>query len=104
MEKRALGKGLSALIPPKEVEQDQQEKVLQIPISQIKTTKYQPRVEFNKEKLEELISSIKEKGIIQPILVRRALDGYELIAGERRFRAVKALGIDRMPAIVKDVT
>ena len=103
MEKRALGKGLSALIPPKEVEQDQQEKVLQIPISQIKTSKYQPRVEFNRERLEELINSIKEKGVIQPILVRRTPDGYELIAGERRLRAVKALGIERLPAIVRDV-
>ena len=103
MEKRALGKGLSALIPPKEVEQDQQEKVLQIPISQIKTSKYQPRVEFNRERLEELINSIKEKGVIQPILVRRTPDGYELIAGERRLRAVKALGIERLQAVVRDV-
>ncbi|MBI4974815.1 MAG: ParB/RepB/Spo0J family partition protein [Candidatus Omnitrophica bacterium] len=103
MEKRALGKGLSALIPPKEVEQGQQEKVLQIPLSQIKTSKYQPRVEFNKERLEELISSIKEKGVIQPILVRRSADGYELIAGERRLRAAKALDIERLPAIVRDV-
>lgn len=103
IEKKALGKGLSALIPPKEAERGQQERVLQIPLSQIKTSKYQPRVEFNKERLGELISSIKEKGVIQPILVRKAPDGYELIAGERRFRAAMAMGLEALPAIVKDV-
>ncbi len=103
MEKRALGKGLSALIPTKEYMQENIEAVLNIPISKIKTNKYQPRLEFNKEKLEELMSSIKEKGVVQPVLVRKAGDGYELIAGERRLRAVTSLGIDRIPAIVKDV-
>lgn len=103
MEKKALGRGLSALIPVKEDESPAQDKIFQIPISQIKTSKYQPRVEFNHERLNDLINSIKEKGVVQPILVRRTQDGYELIAGERRLRAVKALGIDKMPAIVKDV-
>ena len=103
MEKRALGKGLSALIPPKETEYESQDNILQIPISQIRTNKYQPRLEFNQEKLNELINSIKEKGIVQPVLVRKTPAGYELIAGERRLRAVKALGMERMPAIVKDV-
>lgn len=103
MEKRALGRGLSALIPIKEAETDSQEKILQIPISQIKTSKYQPRVEFNQEKLNELISSIKEKGVVQPILVRKSQAGYELIAGERRLRAAKSLGLDKVPAIARDV-
>ena len=104
MEKRALGKGLSALIPPAEpATNGAHESVLQIPVSQIKTNKYQPRVEFNQEKLNELISSIKEKGVVQPVLVRKAPDGYELIAGERRLRAVKSAGFDRIPAIVKSV-
>ncbi|MFA6320261.1 MAG: ParB/RepB/Spo0J family partition protein [Candidatus Omnitrophota bacterium] len=103
MEKRALGKGLSALIPGKEVTQENGESVLKIDISKIKTNKYQPRLEFNKEKLEELMSSIKEKGVVQPVLVRKIADGYELIAGERRLRAVTGLGMTTIPVIVKDV-
>ncbi len=103
MEKRALGKGLSALIPPKEAEYSTQETILQIPTTQIKTNRYQPRVAFNQEKLNELIGSIKEKGVVQPVLVRRVETGYELIAGERRLRAAKALGLDNVPAIVKNV-
>lgn len=103
MEKRALGKGLSALIPVKEVVQENGESVLNIEISRIKTNKYQPRLEFNKEKLEDLMNSIKEKGVVQPVLVRKVGDGYELIAGERRLRAVTNLGKDTIPAIVKDV-
>jgi len=103
MEKRALGKGLSALIPIKEEFGENRESVIRIPISKIKTNKYQPRIEFNKEKLAELTSSIKEKGVVQPVLVRKAQDGYELIAGERRLRAVSSLGVDTIPAIVKNV-
>jgi ParB family chromosome partitioning protein len=115
MEKKALGRGLSALITPKDIDQATnattasgenglgKEMVLQIPVSQIKNNKYQPRLDFNEEKLKELVSSIKEKGVVQPILVRRKQDGYELIAGERRLRAVKALGRETIPAIVKDV-
>ncbi|MDD5436185.1 MAG: ParB/RepB/Spo0J family partition protein [Candidatus Omnitrophica bacterium] len=103
MEKKALGKGLSALIPAREGAQENGEAVLQIPIAKIKTNKYQPRLDFNKEKLDELINSIKEKGVIQPVLVRKSADGYELIAGERRLRAVTTLGLDAIPAIVKDV-
>lgn len=102
IEKRALGKGLSALIPTKESEAASQDKILQIPISQIRHSKYQPRLEFNEEKLNELMSSIREKGVVQPALVRRMPDGYELIAGERRLRAVKGLGINTIPAIVRD--
>ena len=105
-EKRALGKGLSALIPPRDVvfvDAGKQEKITNIALSQIKTNKYQPRVEFNEERLIELIKSIKEKGVIQPVLVRKTLDGYELIAGERRLRAAKRLQLGDIPAIVKEV-
>jgi len=103
-EKRALGRGLSALIQPKDTSDDSQEKVLQIPLSLIRTNKYQPRVDFDPEKLNDLVNSIKEKGVVQPVLVRKTMDGYELIAGERRLRAVKSLGLDKVPAIVKNVT
>jgi ParB family chromosome partitioning protein len=104
-EKRALGRGLGALIPPRELESSAAgtEAVLQIPISKIRTNRYQPRLEFNVERLNDLINSIREKGVVQPVLVRRSADGYEIIAGERRLRAVKSLGIEKIPAIVKDV-
>ena len=104
MEKRALGKGLSALIPTRDAESSASENVLNIPLSQIRTNKYQPRVEFNQEKLNDLVNSIKEKGVVQPVLVRKAPGGYELIAGERRLRAVKSLAMEKIPALVKDVS
>ncbi len=106
-ERRALGRGLSALIPPREVvfvDTEKHEKVMNLPLNNIKTNKYQPRVQFNEEKLNELVKSIKEKGVIQPVLVRKAHDGYELIAGERRLRAAKRLHLENIPAIVKEVT
>jgi len=101
-EKRALGKGLSALIPEGT---NAREEVTSLKISEIIPSKFQPREDFDPQRLNELISSIKEKGVIQPILVRpnKERDGYELIAGERRLRAAKALGLDKMPVIVKNV-
>lgn len=105
MERKALGKGISALIPEREItSQDVSESVVNIDISRISPSKYQPREMFRKEKLDELISSIKEKGVVQPVLVRQRQDGgYELIAGERRFRAVKELGFQTIPAIVRKI-
>ncbi|MDP3790466.1 MAG: ParB/RepB/Spo0J family partition protein [Candidatus Omnitrophota bacterium] len=106
IEKRALGRGLGALIPPREVvfvDTEKQEKVMNISLKDIKTNKYQPRVQFNEEKLNDLVKSIQEKGVIQPVLVRKSQDGYELIAGERRFRAAKRLNMENIPAIVKEV-
>ncbi len=107
MEKRALGKGLGALIPPREVifvDTEKGEKIISLALDHVKTNKYQPRVDFKEEKLNELIKSIKEKGIIQPVLVRKVHDGYELIAGERRLRAAKRLQLEKIPAIVKEVS
>ena len=113
MEKRrALGKGLQALIP--DVRNDtvdtvntselgENEAILHLNTSDIKSGRYQPRTDFNQQKLQELISSIKEQGVVQPILVRKTDSGYEIIAGERRLRAVKSLGIDKIPAIVREV-
>ena len=103
MTNKALGRGLSALIPEKDSTIGNTDVVLQIATSQIKTNKYQPRTTFNQEKLSDLVNSIREKGVVQPILVRKTAEGYELIAGERRLRAVKSLGVEKIPAIVKNV-
>ena len=103
MDKR-LGKGLGALIPEKVKEGALSDGVKEIKIGIIRPNKLQPRKKFNAEKLKDLKNSIKEKGIIQPIIVRPAEDGFELIAGERRFRAAKELGYDQIPAIVKKVS
>jgi ParB family chromosome partitioning protein len=101
MEKRALGKGISALIPERELEP--QERITTVKLTQIKPNPLQPREDFDHQSLEELTQSIKEKGVIQPVLVRRRGDGYELIAGERRFRAANLLNLKEIPVIIKDV-
>ncbi len=101
MERKALGRGISALIPDKEIEGH--EKIVYVQSDLIKPNPFQPREDFDSQSLEELTQSIKEKGVIQPILVRRRGDTYELIAGERRLRACKSLHIKEIPVIVKDV-
>lgn len=117
MEKKALGKGLAALIGDRQAEAYQKAAplftdddtakkkgdVLYLEIAKVKAGKFQPREDFNDQRLQELISSVKEKGVLQPILVRRSDSGFEIIAGERRFRAAKALSLDKIPAIIKDV-
>ncbi|MFH1046455.1 MAG: ParB/RepB/Spo0J family partition protein [Candidatus Omnitrophota bacterium] len=102
MERKALGKGLSALMPEKTLTQ-QAGGVTKLPIKDIKVSRLQPRQEKDPQKMAELIASIKEKGVIQPVLVRPGKDGYELIAGERRFRAAEKLGFTELPVIIKDV-
>ncbi|MDD5595732.1 MAG: ParB/RepB/Spo0J family partition protein [Candidatus Omnitrophica bacterium] len=102
MERRALGKGISALIPERVSEG--KEEIIYAKTSQIRPNPFQPREDFDPQSIEELAQSIKEKGVIQPLLVRRKGDYYELIAGERRFRAVNSLKINEVPIIVKDVT
>jgi len=101
MERRALGRGISALIPEKDSEHH--DKVFYVQTDLVKPNPFQPREHFDNQSLEELTQSIKEKGVIQPILVRRKGDTYELIAGERRLRACKSLGLKEIPVIVKDV-
>ncbi|MDH5698499.1 MAG: ParB/RepB/Spo0J family partition protein [Nitrospirota bacterium] len=107
MEKKALGKGLQALLPEKKtlvwkVEQDGQA-VSMIPLDQILPNRYQPRTSFVEAELEELAESVKEHGVLQPIVVRRKGDGmYELIAGERRFRAAKMAGLPTIPGMVRN--
>jgi len=105
MERRALGKGLGALIPDKPVGTNvHKEEILFVQTGQIKPNPFQPREDFDQESINELAQSIKEKGVIQPLLVRRRGDNYELIAGERRLRAANSLGIKELPIIVRDVS
>jgi ParB family chromosome partitioning protein len=98
MEKR-LGKGLSALISEDAVRS--KEKIAKVRLKDIVPNPFQPRKKFNEEKMKELVSSIREKGVIQPILVRPRETGYELIAGERRWRAAQELGFEEIPVIIR---
>ncbi|MCX5692212.1 MAG: ParB/RepB/Spo0J family partition protein [Candidatus Omnitrophica bacterium] len=111
LEKRVLGRGLAALIPDKQTADNMQilgsniqQGVRHIPIEKIKANKYQPREDFNQEALDDLANSIREKGFIQPVLVRSKDNEYELIAGERRLRAAKKLGYKEIPAIIKEAS
>ncbi len=102
---RRLGKGLSALIPDiPSYEPQQSERLRDVEVSKVSPNPFQPRESFDPTALQELKQSIVENGIIQPISVRVANSGYELIAGERRLRAVSELGLDRIPAYVIEVT
>lgn len=104
MPTKALGRGLAALISDKTKKVAMQSlDVAQIDIKQISSNVYQPRAKFAQDKLNELTASIKETGILQPLIVRRAKTGYELIAGERRLRAAKTLKMTQVPVIIKDV-
>lgn len=101
MSKR-LGRGLDALIPTLDIGEN--DKVLNVDVHKIRPNPYQPRKTFNDEHLAELMTSIKEHGVIQPIIVRESLNGYEIIAGERRWRATKALNLDKIPVVVKKMS
>lgn len=83
----------------------QMENYQYIPLKDIRTNPYQPRKSFSQEKINELAASIKENGIIQPIILRKSsLFGYEILAGERRFRAAKIAGLENIPALIKDLS
>lgn len=98
MSKR-LGRGLDALIPSLSVEED--DKVIEIPLNQLRANPYQPRKSFEEDAIRELAESIREHGVVQPIIVRSVLKGYEIIAGERRFRASQYCGNTTIPAVVR---
>lgn len=104
MEKKALGKGLGALLAPTKVNLPAEASDVQrIRIEAIAPNRYQPRRHFPQEELAQLAASIKESGVLQPIVVRRKGDGtYELIAGERRWRASKEAGLETIPVIIKN--
>lgn len=101
MSKR-LGRGLDALIPSLSVNDD--DKVIEVSLSQLRPNPYQPRKTFDEESIKELAESIKQHGVIQPIIVRTVLKGYEIIAGERRFRASQYCGNKTIPAVVRTFT
>ncbi len=112
--KRALGKGLEQLFNNENFDLDAFEKnvyetaskdeIVEIPLDELRPNPYQPRKIFKDEALEELASSIKEHGVFQPVIVKRSIKGYEIIAGERRVRASKLAGMETIPAIIRDFT
>jgi ParB family transcriptional regulator, chromosome partitioning protein len=99
--RRGLGRGLGALLASEPTES---ESLVEVPIDQIEVNPNQPRKVFDFTALDELAASIKSSGVIQPIIVRRVAGTYQLIAGERRWRAARQAGLDRIPAIVRDAT
>ncbi len=110
--KKALGRGLEELFSTEVLDFDTFEsnimenattnEIQDIPVNEIRPNPYQPRKSFNEEALRELSESIKNHGVFQPIIVKKGIRGYDLIAGERRLRASKMAGLDKIPAIVKD--
>lgn len=98
----ALGKGMGALLNT--AAQEGGKKYFQCPIEELRPNSKQPRKTFNDEKLNELAASVKEKGIIQPLVVRRINDYYQIIAGERRWRAAQKAGLDKVPVVIQDVS
>jgi ParB family chromosome partitioning protein len=116
MEKKALGRGLSALISsgnhieevlrkeiPFESGANPEKGVLYVEMHKLVPNKFQPRQDFNEDQLKELVASVKEKGVLAPILARKIGDKYEIIAGERRFRAACQLKLDRIPVVIRNV-
>jgi len=104
--RRRLGRGLEALLGPTREEAEREGNLVELPIKDIRPNPFQPRQDVDPAALEELVSSIKQVGLLQPIVVRRAngdgVAGYELIAGERRLRACQQLGWERIPAVQRD--
>ena len=110
--KKALGTGLEQLFSSAQLDFNKIEKeivtstpqseILEIPISEIRSNPYQPRIHFDQDALQELAESIKEHGVFEPIIVKKSIKGYELVAGERRTKASKLAGLETIPAIVKD--
>lgn len=97
---QGLGRGLASLIPQRS---SGQAGILEIPTARIRPNPHQPRKRFDPDSLATLMTSIKEHGVIQPILVTETIDGYQLVAGERRLRAAQAAGLDRIPAVVRQL-
>jgi len=107
MTRKALGRGLEALIPTegaKPADEAGREDLREIPVDMIQANPWQPRGEASEEALGELVASIRENGVLQPVLVRRTEEGYQLVAGERRFVACKLAGLREVPVVVRKVS
>ena len=102
---KGLGRGLDAIFATENVELvTDNDKIVEIALDEIKKNPYQPRTYFNEEKLNELKESIEKNGLLQPIIVKKTVKGYYIIAGERRYRAFEMLGRKEIPAIIKEMT
>jgi ParB family chromosome partitioning protein len=101
-QKKVLGRGLGALIPQRESAPPPAPGMLELALDQIAPNPYQPRKTFNEASIDELARSVKQHGIVQPLVVTRAGDKFKLIAGERRFRAAQKAGLATVPVVVKD--
>jgi ParB family transcriptional regulator, chromosome partitioning protein len=106
MNRKALGKGINALIPDFEmgVPEAKPSATGDLLVDEISPNRLQPRSYFDDKKLEELVASIEEHGVLQPVVVQKADSGYELIVGERRWRASKKLGLKKIPAVIREVS
>lgn len=112
--RRALGRGLEELfniedinynkLEEKIMETAEETEVKELPIKDLRVNPYQPRKSFKEESLRELADSIKEHGVFQPIIVKKSIKGYEIVAGERRYRASRLAGKETIPAIIRDFT
>ena len=112
--RRALGKGLEELfnneqldfnkIEEKIIDSTPKEEIVEVNLNELRSNPYQPRKVFDEDKLNELASSIKEHGVFQPIIVKKSIKGYEIIAGERRVKASQIAGLETIPAIIRDFT
>ncbi|MBD3386913.1 ParB/RepB/Spo0J family partition protein [candidate division KSB1 bacterium] len=102
--KKALGRGLGALLPDDSDQKQTAGRIEFVKVSTISPNPFQPRENFDPETLQELKNSIRENGVVQPVTVRMFGDGYQLIAGERRLRAVRDLGLPEIPAYILDVS
>ena len=112
--RRALGRGLEQLFNSDNLdiesmerqiyETTSKEEIMELDISELRPNPYQPRKVFKDESLAELANSIKEHGVFQPIIVKKSIKGYEIVAGERRYRASKMAGLDKIPAIIRQFT
>ena len=109
MNRKALGKGIHALIPDFEMgvpksHENGPAKNTELLIDEISPNRFQPRKYFDDDKLEELVTSIRDNGVLQPIVVQKVEAGYELVVGERRWRASKKAGLKKIPAVIREVT
>ncbi|NQU13102.1 MAG: ParB/RepB/Spo0J family partition protein [Desulfobacteraceae bacterium] len=102
--RKALGKGLSALIPDADRLDEAGDQFFQCPVEAITPNPYQPRQDFLESELENMAATVREKGIITPLLVSKTEEGYQLIAGERRWRAAQKAGLRRVPVVVREIT